>query len=124
MKFITFILLLLMHVSIHAEYKNWKDENKELFWLSNAALVMDWSTTLSIPKMPGYKETATLTRDIIGENPSRGNINSFFVARLAMNYLIADNLNEQYKKLFFGFNIIMHGSAAAHNYNIGLNFSY
>jgi hypothetical protein len=95
------------------------------YWASNVAQLTDYSTTLSIARSNGeFVEAAPLTRKWIGENPSQRNVQQYFAGRLLITGLVQCYANPNVSKWLNIIQFGVHSSAAAHNYNIGLRFSF
>ena len=118
MKHATILILLLISTNTHADFNNgW-------FWASNAAMVADYSTTLSISRQEGYEEAAPLTKKFIGENPTTGRVQKYFASRLIINAIVQYAAPPKVSRFINQVQTVVHFSAAANNYRIGLRFSY
>ena len=79
------ILFLFSNFS-HADWNEWSNTEKNLFYASEISLLIDWKQTLDIQKNPNLQEI----NPILGKHPSDGYINNYFAVALVSNYLIAD----------------------------------
>jgi len=118
MKQTIILFLLLLSTNTHADFDDgW-------FWASNVAMLADYSTTLSISRQEGYEEKAPLTRKFIGENPTTGRVQQYFASRLIINAIVQYAAPPKISRFINQVQTVVHFSAAANNYRIGLKFSY
>lgn len=68
----------------------------DLAWqgLFVATAAVDWGQTLDLIERPGYWER----NPILGEHPSRGEVNAYFVLGLTAHTVIADRLSGPHRR--------------------------
>ena len=123
MKRLLITALLLLSSTAHADF-NLEPLKNKWFWASNAAMIADYSTTLSISRQEGYVESAPFTRKMIGENPTTGRVQKYFASRLIINTLVLYMAPPKVSKFINQVQTVVHFTAAANNYRIGLKFSF
>jgi hypothetical protein len=84
-------ILLLLASSVHAEeFSEWDATDKRLLWAGQALIAADWAQTRQIAKNPDqYSEK----NRYLGEHPSVGKVNTYFVSALAAHYYTAAYLS-------------------------------
>jgi len=87
---------------------------------TNSLLVADWSQTRQIPDRTGIYET----NFILGENPSKSDIDNYFAAAIALNTILHRTLPKKYLPYYQAGLIAVEVGAVANNYNIGLNVRF
>jgi len=83
--------------------------------------VIDWGQTLDIADRPDkYYET----NPILGEHPSRAEVNKYFACLMGTQILITHLLPSKYRKYWLSLNIAVSGYYVHNNYRIGLRVNY
>ena len=83
--------------------------------------VIDWGQTLDIAGNPDeYYET----NPILGEHPSRAEVNRYFACFMGAQVLITHLLPSEYRKWWLGCNIMVSGYYVQNNYRIGLRVNF
>jgi hypothetical protein len=84
-------------------------------------LAIDWSQTRYIAKNPDrFREINPL----LGEHPSLGKVNNYFVASALVNIAAVHYLPERYRKPFQYLTIGFEATTVAHNYSIGIKLDW
>ena len=122
------VLLCLMcfsNICTAGGWDTWDDKTKAMFVASNVAIVADWGTTRDIAKRPNeFKEVGPIARATIGEHPTTQGVDLYMIIRLAANYLIATNIDEEYRFMYLTVTTVEHGLAAYSNMRIGLRINF
>ena len=96
-----------------------------LFIASTVAQLADYSTTLSIARSNRrFSEQSYITRKIIGNNPTTGRVQRYFMGRLLISGVIQCYAPDPWNRIILWGQTVTHGGAAIHNFNIGLRFSW
>jgi len=95
-----------------------------LAYATVAALVADWGTTRNIAKDPRhYRETGPASI-FIGNTPSMGEVNVYFMSLIALNLATRCYAPKWASNIILSVNTVAHGSAAIGNYRVGAKFSF
>lgn len=88
-------------------------------WTSNALIIADWAQTRRIADDPNYIET----NPILGENPTSGDVNRYFVSAIILHNVIGEVIlpKKLRKKYYIGVSLFQ-GAAVTHNFSIGVKF--
>ena len=114
-------LAVMLFISIPAFADDWSstDTKREAVYLTLHS--MDWMQTRYIAKNPSeYSEL----NSILGEHPSVGKVNNYFVATALLHVGAAYILPSEYRKAFQYLTIGMEFGVVAHNYQIGINLDF
>lgn len=115
-KFILILLFILPSVS-YAEYTG----NDFLRDASYTLIVADWMQTLQIADDPINHSEGNINW-IIGKHPSRTNVNTYFISKLIINYLMNKT---KYADCWNAYIIIDTGTAVYNNYyEFGLKLKF
>lgn len=114
-------LFLLLPYNANA-YQQWSSSKKVLYTISITSIVLDWGTTLDLVNR--YDENYYETNKLLGQRPTRGEVNLFFVGTIGLTHSAAKYLSHPWDSLFLVSRIYLNGGAALHNLNIGLNFKF
>lgn len=98
----------------------WDNADRALLVGSSAAWIVDWGQSRWIAKHPEYRET----NRILGDHPSVGRVNAYFVTMLVGNYIVADALPSPLRKMWLGGTIVIEANTAARNYGIGVRMAW
>lgn len=121
LKVILFVLLLFYAKSSLAFLNNWKEDDKKLFYISNAALIADWYTTKNL--LEDYPGKVKETNPLLGSAPSQNKLDRFFLGNLVLNYAIANYFTE-YRSTYLKLRIGLSAAAALNNYYLGIRIEY
>jgi len=103
----------------------WDTTDKVLGTTAVALQIVDWGQTRYIAKHPEqYRESGPVTKRVIGEHPSVGQVDAYFVVYIATTLLIADRLSPPIRKVFLGVTSVIQISVTAHNRSIGVKMSF
>ena len=98
----------------------WTETDTALQLSYTALHVADWGQTLDIENHPGHYET----NPILGRNPSRGEINTYFAGTLALHWLIARALPQKWRSHFQLGTIALEFGVVSDNYSAGIRFDF
>ena len=91
------------------------------FQLGYTALhVMDWSQTLDIEQDPRYFER----NSILGRDPSRGRVNTYFATTLGLHWLIARALPRKWRNTFQAGTIAIQFGVVKDNLEAGVSLDF
>lgn len=80
-------------------------------------LVVDYLQTRQIAKNPGeFHET----NHILGEHPSIGKVNNYFMIASALTYVFIDALPSEYRSYVLAAGIVVQAGVVAGNFNLGI----
>jgi hypothetical protein len=82
--------------------------------------VADWNQTLQIADGETYKES----NKILGEYPSKDQVDLYFLTSLLGHYYIAKKLNQPYRLAWQSVWINVQYNAVKHNHKIGLKVKF
>lgn len=116
-----FFIFLLFSNNVLA-WDNWSEEKQNWFVASNVAIAADWLLTRDATERwdEGYKEK----NPILGSHPNKGELNTYMLGRVIVNYLLAEHLPEDVDMFYLKMSTVAHGAAAVNNYAIGLRFNF
>ncbi len=99
----------------------WTKDEVTMQSLAIGLNVMDWGQTLDISDKPDeYYET----NFILGEHPSRSEVNMYFASLIVSELLITHLLPTKYRKYWLGLNVGVAGSMVKNNYHVGLKVNF
>ena len=105
----------------HYQPDPWTKDQMLLQGTSLTLNIIDWGQTLDIVDKPGeYYET----NPILGDHPSRAEVNRYFAASMLSKILITHLLPSDWRKYWLGLNIGVSGYYVHNNYRIGLRVSF
>lgn len=118
---LSFVLLIFTTFSYAEPFGGWTDKEKILYGTASLAMLADYKSTSSLlyPSR-GYKEL----NPFIGEQPSRGKLNLWFVGVAAGHYFLANSMNHENRTTYLLIVTVAHGTAAAHNVSIGASIRF
>jgi hypothetical protein len=95
-----------------------------LTYATVAALVADLGTTRNVAKDPRhYRETGPASI-FIGNTPSMGEVNVYFISLIALNLATRCYAPKWASNIILSVNTVAHGSAAIGNYRVGAKISF
>jgi hypothetical protein len=95
-----------------------QDKGREAVYLTTWAL--DWGQTRDIENHPGLYET----NRFLGEHPSRGDINRYFLGGAVLHLVMVHYLPARYRPAFQYLTIGMQVGTLDNNYRLGLNLDF
>ena len=121
MKIKILIILVLLLNTEFSFAENWtkKDTYTELAFLSIHFL--DYQTTIDIAKKPNLYVEKNI---ILGEHPSIGRVNTYFISTAIIHPIISYYLPKKYRKTFQYFSIGVSTLAVTNNLSCGLKFQF
>jgi hypothetical protein len=121
-----FGLLLTVSVTDGTAAPRWWQKNEwthtdTALQLSYTALhIADWGQTLDIANHPNTIET----NPILGNNPTRGEINAYFASTLALHWLIARVLPQKWRSQFQLGTIALEFDVISENHSAGIRLNF
>jgi hypothetical protein len=120
-----FILILLLLPSVSYAFDEWTKTNIVLGTTATIVHVLDWGQTLDmVNRSNEFHEDNFITKRIIGEHPSRSEVNVFMASTLLLKLGIAHVLPAKWRNYFLGVSIIWQGQTVYNNYRIGLKIDF
>ncbi len=99
-------------------FSGWTPTQKILWGTYTASWLVDFGQTRYIAEHPDtYREDTSSW--IIGEHPSVGKVNNYFLGQYVLNYLISDRLDKS-RGWYVGLLTAIHTEAAIGNVGIGI----
>ena len=95
-----------------------------LTYAAVAAIVADWGTTRNVAKDPRHFRETGPAAMFIGNTPSMGQINTYFMGVIAVNLAARCYAPKWTSNLFLGISTVAHGKAAIGNYQVGAKISF
>jgi hypothetical protein len=120
--FLSLLLTLLSHGTA-AAWQDWSKTDQQMFVASSIAITADWATTRGAARS-NWPNGTYEKNYVMGRYPSVRTVDAYFVAMLITNYIIADQLPEQYRGLYFTVRTVTHGSAALGNIELGWRMNF
>ena len=117
------LLLILTLLLLHTHAPAGAPWTSEDIWLESAwqALnVADWGQTRYISESADYWEV----NPILGRNPTRRQVDAFFVTVAGLHWLISDRVNAGSRLRWQWISLGFKGSLVWHNWSIGVGFKY
>ncbi len=104
-------------------WSGWSDTDRALLVASNIALAADWASTRNAARQdwPGGLFEQNF---ILGRYPHQDKVDLYFIALIATNYLIADNLSTGKRKFYLSIRAITHAHAAHNNVQLGMEIKF
>ena len=102
------------------EKNEWTRTDTALQLSYTALHIADWGQTLDIENHPYAYET----NPILGRNPTRGEINTYFASTLALHWLIARALPQKWRNQFQLGTIALEFNVVTDNHSAGIRFNF
>jgi hypothetical protein len=99
----------------------WDRTDRMLGYTALGAAVTDWGQARYIADNPGKYQDRN---SFLGDHPSRGKVDAYFIWAIGGGYLLADTLPSRYRKLFLGGVALVEITVAHDNRQIGVGFSW
>jgi hypothetical protein len=100
---------------------SWTTREKVLEGTYLGLVLVDWGQTLYIADHPDeYFEH----NKILGQHPSRGEVNTYFTTLMVTHIVIADVLNHKWREPFQWVSIILAIRTVNHNHSIGIQIDF
>lgn len=99
----------------------WSKQDIALQTLYTGLHIIDWGNTLYIADNP-YKFYET--NPILGNHPSRGNVNLYFAGTLAASFLVTHILPKEYRPYFQTIIISLETAVMASNHSLGVGMRF
>jgi len=116
-----FVAVLVFACTAHADEGTWNTTDKALLAAVETSYYIDYRQTRQIALNPRrYYEH----NQIMGEHPSVGRVNNYFLASAIGTYLLADILPDRYRRLFLAGALTVEVVTVVHNHKVGLRYSF
>lgn len=121
MKILFVIFILFFAITSKAQFlHDWSTLDKTLLATSTAANVVDWGQTRTIAMNPDqWRERNPL----LGEHPSVGRVNNYFIARLILAPVLAHYLPE-YRTIILSLWLATGVGYSGYNHSIGIRMTW
>ena len=116
----TIIILALLFAGCAYTPDPWTKDQMLLQGVTSSLNIIDWGQTLDIVDNHEYYET----NPILGEYPTRAEVNRYFAYSLGLQLLITHLLPSRYRNYWLGCNIMVSGYYVQNNYRIGLRVNF
>lgn len=117
------ILLLLCFPSFSLQAANpWTKTDSIFQYVAESTILADWGQTRYIASHPTIFHEEQ--NHYLGKHPSTATVNRYFIGCLCLDPAIAYVLPQPYRRLFQAGTISIEAQAVAHNYHIGIRFSF
>jgi hypothetical protein len=92
---------------------------------SLVALGVDWGQTRTMAKDPShYKEVNPITSRLIGEHPSTGQVNNYFLTKAVGDALLANSLPPGLRAIFQYGNMGLEANSGRKNFKLGVGMTF
>jgi len=118
MRVVLIILIILFPTT--AASSAWTTQDTILQATLMSLIIIDWGQTLSFIQDDRYKET----NPILGEYPSRGEVNICIISSMVITTAIAYALPKRYRTIFQSIAIGCEIQAVRHNYQAGVKIEF
>lgn len=113
-----FIFLLLLSFNLSAG--DWSEEDQQRQLALTALRVIDWGQTLDIIESPDVHERNLL----LGENPSRGKVNTYMSALIVGEWALAKHFSPQNRKKYQWVMIAVESLVVISNHRLGVRINF
>lgn len=113
-------LLILIIALIPSVSFAWSEEDTQRQLTYTTLHVIDWGQTLDIAESEEYYET----NPILGRNPTRGEVNRYFLLTGLAHYGISRMLPPKHRKWWQRATIAVESGIVSHNIMIGVNIQF
>ena len=108
-----FLSFSMLFTDANAGYSDWSKEKRQIFWASNLAIAYDMKTTTDA--VPYWRNGLIELNPILGSYPTDNQLLAYFVARVGVNYMLADRLKSPYDISYLGITTGFHSMAGFNN---------
>jgi len=115
------IPLALLFYSLASNAREWDKIDYSLLGIAGTGIILDWGQTRYIVKHP---QTFHELNPSLGNYPSMGNVNKFFIGRLVLHGTAAYLLPDPFRKIWLGGEIMIRFNAVKNNRSIGVGFNF
>ena len=113
-------ILFLWCFGLSAQAKDWTDDERKMFIASQMLITADWLQTRNIARNPdSYKEY----NPILGEHPTVGSVNVFFLSQLVGNYYLTEYFAEN-RMVWLQVHNVIRGGVVVRNASIGISMRF
>ena len=129
------LLLLLLSFISSANAEPWSKWDSALAGAAVTTIGIDWGQTRWMVKNPcinagggtdcpdPYYENGIIAKRFIGEHPTTGQVDRYFLAYAATTLLVADWLSPPLRKGFLALTTVVQIGYVSHNYRIGVKMA-
>jgi len=121
MKKILGILLLVLSLNTHADFRDWSVEEKAWGAAAGVLLVSDWATTHNMTHR--YNEDYYERNPLLGSRPTANRVNLYFLTVTPAIFLAADYFGN-YRKEILQATSVLELIMVGNNLRIGLHFQF
>ena len=115
------LFLLVIPIQSHADpFDDWTKEDYTLQAASTVLHIADWLQTRDIATRDDFIEI----NPILGNNPSIGEVNTYFATTLIASWIVADLLSPKYRTYFQCIYIGVEAKCVYSNYSAGIKFKF
>ena len=114
------LLLCYPNTAASYEFDDWTRGQLIMQGLTTFSYVLDWGQTLDIENHSNLYETNAL----LGDHPSRGEINTYFASLIITHILITHVLPSKYRMAWLTGTFVISVGYVNNNYHLGLTFKY
>ena len=114
-----FLSFSMLFTDANAGYSDWSKEKRQMFWASNLAIAYDMKTTTDA--VPYWRNGLIELNPILGSYPTDNQLLAYFVARVGVNYVLADWLKPPHDTYYLGFATGLHYMAGFNNSHLVSN---
>lgn len=117
-------LALLLGCGLCAQDRSWTKTDIAMEVACEASLVADWGQTLDLSHQLPNRPELSEDNFFLGNRPSRGAVNIYFISWLILHPIIADRLPGRVRTVFQCVTIGYESTVIGHNTSIGLHFRF
>ena len=114
------LLLCYPYTATAYEFDDWTRGQLIMQGLTTFSYVLDWGQTLDIENHSNLYETNFL----LGDHPSRGEINTYFASLILTHILITHVLPSEYRMAWLTGTFMISVGYVNNNYHLGLTFKW
>ena len=119
----TIIFLLLLFPG-YCIADNWTREDTQRELAFQVVALIDWGQTLDISRSCNTDRYFTEINPILGECPSRGDVNTYFPIVMGIHAGISYALPPKYRKYWQNVTFSIQATNVARNYSLGIKFDF
>ena len=125
MKWVLSIILAVISSVASAEYKDWDQWDKEMFWTTTAMMAVDHLTTRDMASRYDEGYTEDWNSWMLGERPDKDTVDLFFLVNYITHYYITDYIqHDEHRAWYLTARFVISGGAAVNNLTLGLGLRF
>ena len=116
------LLLLLLPFTAQADYADWDQWDRDMFWTTTAMMAVYHLTTRDLASRydEGYRERNPL----LGEHPDKDTVDLFFLVNYVTHYYLTDYFQGEHRPVYMMVRLVVNGAASVNNFKIGLGVRF